>query len=189
VSDQEQILTAGMTGEEMVASALGRALGDEWILLRGYRNRGGEIDQILLGPRALIAIEVKHRNATVYCDGDDWRFDKYDRYGNRVEQGRIADKRGRSPSVQLNEPASALEAFLHSRGQPVSIQRVVLLTHPRSELGSHRNLTVHVSTSTNYVISLLSGGSQPTFGKAQEAEIERLIVRDHKFHDAKRHMP
>jgi hypothetical protein len=189
VSDQEQILTAGMTGEEMVASALGRALGDEWILLRGYRNRGGEIDQILLGPRALIAIEVKHRNATVYCDGDDWRFDKYDRYGNRVEQGRIADKRGRSPSVQLNEPASALEAFLHSRGQPVSIQRVVLLTHPRSELGSYRNLTVHVSTSTNYVISLLSGGSQPTFGMAQQAEIERLIVRDHRFHETKRHMP
>ena len=96
-TDQEEILTAGMTGEQLVASELGRALGDDWVLLSGYRNRGGEIDHLLLGPRGLFAMEVKHRNATVSIEGDDWRFDKYDRYGNLVEQGRITDRGGRSP--------------------------------------------------------------------------------------------
>jgi Nuclease-related domain len=174
-----------MAGEQIVAAGLGRVLGDDWTLLRGYRNRRGEIDHLLLGGQGLIAIEVKHRNATVHCDGDDWWFDKYDRYGNLVEQGRLCDRRERSPSVQLNEPASLLEGFLRSRGYPVSIQRVVLFTHPRSVLGSCRNPTVRIATSTDYVIDLLSG-SPPALEAGQLARLEQLIVRDHRFHEARR---
>jgi hypothetical protein len=109
---------AGIAGEQLVATELGRALDDDWTLLRGYRNRRGEIDQLLLGPRGLFAIEVKNLNATVHVDGDRWRADKYDNYGNLVEQRPIADRMGRSPSVQLNEPADDLERFLAERGQP-----------------------------------------------------------------------
>jgi hypothetical protein len=184
-SDREEILTAGMTGEQMVAAGLGRALGDDWVLLRGYQNRRGEIDHLLLGPRGLIAIEGKHRNATVHCDGDDWRFDKYDRYGNLVDQGRICDQRGRSPSVQLNEPAGMLEGFLRSCGHAVSIQRVVLLTHPRSRLGNCSNRTVHIATSTDYVIDLLNA-SAPSLEAAQLGQLEQLIVRDHRFRQTRR---
>ena len=68
-----------------MAAELGRLLGDSWTLFRGYRNRRGEIDHLLLGPRGLFAIEVKNLNATVHIDGDRWRADKYDRYGNLVE--------------------------------------------------------------------------------------------------------
>ena len=64
-SDQESILMAGIEGEQLVAAGLGRVLDDDWTLIRGYRNRAGEIDHLLLGPRGLIAIEGKHRNATV----------------------------------------------------------------------------------------------------------------------------
>ena len=182
-SDREKILKAGIRGEDMVAAGLGGVLGDDWTLFRGYRNRRGEIDHVLLGPQGLVAIEGKHRNATVYCDGDDWRFVKYDRYGNAVERGPIADRRGRSPSVQLNEPASLLEGFLRSRGHPVSIQRVVLLTHPRSKVGNCSNLTVHVATSTDYVIGLLKG---PPMEADRLVQLDRLIMRDHRFHEARR---
>jgi len=44
---------AGIAGEQLVATELGRVLDDDWTLLRGYRNRRGEIDQLLLGPRGL----------------------------------------------------------------------------------------------------------------------------------------
>lgn len=178
-SDQEEILTAGITGEQMAVTGLGRVLGDDWTLLRGYRNRGGEIDHLLLGPRGLVAIEGKHRNATVHCDGDHWRFEKYDRYGNLVERGEISDRGGRSPSVQLNEPADLLEKFLCSRGRPVSIQRVVLFTHPRSKLGNRSNPTVHIATSTTYIINLLNG-SPPELDAKQLAQLEQLIVRHHR---------
>ncbi len=183
--DQAAILTAGVQGEQLAADGLSRALGEEWLLLRGYRNRRGEIDQLLLGPRGLFAIEVKHRNATVSCAGDQWWFEKFDQYGNRVDQGSLTDQRGRSPSRQLNEPASQLEEFLRSRGRPVAAQRVVLLTHPRSRLGNCRNPTVHIATSVDHVIGLLKA-STATLTAGELAQLEQLIIRDHRHHNQRR---
>ena len=76
-TDLEEKLRAGIAGEQLVAVELGRVLDDDWTLLRGYRNRRGEIDHMLLGPNGLFAIEVKNLNATVHVDGDRWRADKY----------------------------------------------------------------------------------------------------------------
>ena len=178
-TDREEILVAGLAGEELVATGLNRKLDDEWTLIRGYRNRRGEIDHLLLGPGGVVAIEVKYRNATVHCDGDDWRFDKYDNYGNLVEQGRITDGRGRSPSVQLNEPADALEELLRSRGHRVPVQRVVLFTHPRSRIGTCRRATVHAATSPDYVLDLISRAA-PSLTARQLGTIRHLIEHDHR---------
>jgi len=183
-ADQQEILMAGIKGEQLVASGLGRVLNDEWTLIRGYRNRRGEIDHLLLGPRGLIAIEGKHRNALVHCAGDRWWFTKFDKYGNEVEHGEMADNRGRSPSQQVNEPASALEDFLRARGHPVAIQRVVLLTHPRSRLGDCVRPTVHVATTTGQVIGMLDD-STTALPEPERAQVERLIIRDHRFHASK----
>src|SRR5215469_5260489 len=181
VADQEAILTAGITGEHIVAADLGAVLGDEWTLLHGYRNHHGEIDHILLGPRGMFTIEVKYRNATVDVDGDQWRFRKYDHYGNLVEQGWITDRGGRSPSVQLNEPTAELERFLRSRHHSIPARRVVILTHPRSALGQCRNVTVDlVATSTSQLIDL-ARGSPAVLGTAQVLELQQLIVHDHQF--------
>ena len=185
-SGQEEILMAGRAGEQRVASDLGRVLDDAWVLFRGYRNRGGEIDHLLVGPRGIFAMEGKHRNATVHVDGDHWRYDKYDRYGNLVAQGEIADRGGRSPSVQVNQPADELEKFLRSRGQNVTVRRVVVLTHDRSRLGTCRNPTVFVTNSTDQVLAMVrESPAQLASGKA--TEIERLIRQDHVFHEARAH--
>jgi hypothetical protein len=181
-ADTEEKIRAGIAGEQLVATELGQALGDDWTLLRGYRNRRGEIDHLLLGPRGLFAVEVKNINATVYIDGDHWRADKYDNYGNLVEQRPIADRRGRSPSEQLNEPAAELEQFLHERGQRVAVQRVVVLTHRRSRLGSRHHPTVHAGTSIGYLLSLVDD-SADELSERQRAEVQRLIRRDHEFHN------
>ena len=177
----EERIKAGIAGEQQVATELGRLLDDTWTLLRGYRNRRGEIDHLLLGPRGLFAIEVKHLNATVQVDGDRWRADKYDRYGNLVEQRVIADRMGRSPSVQLNEPADDLERFLGGRGQTVEVQRVVILTHPRSKLGTVRNPTVLAGTSAGDVLDLAEASAR-RLAREQRAAIKELIQRDHAFH-------
>jgi len=177
----EEKIMAGIAGEQLVATELGRALDDDWTLLRGYRNRRGEIDQLLLGPRGLFAIEVKNLNATVHVDGDRWRADKYDNYGNLVEQRPIADRMGRSPSVQLNEPADDLERFLAERGQPAGIGRVVILAHRRSGLGPVRNPTVEAFTSPGDLLALI-GNSASRLDRGQRAAIAALIRRDHEFH-------
>jgi hypothetical protein len=184
-SDREQSIRAGIEGEQQVAARLGSVLGDEWVLLRGYRNRFGEIDHLLLGPRGMVAIESKHHSSTVHCDGDQWWFDKYDRYGNHVGRGPMQDRRGRSPSQQLNEPAAALEALLARRGQPIPIQRLVLLTHPRSRLGTCRNRTVSIATSTEAILTLLQD-SRSELDPTRLRQLEDLIVGDHRFRDSRR---
>jgi nuclease-like protein len=184
-TDTEEKIRAGIAGEQLVAAELSRSLGDDWTLLRGYRNRRGEIDHLLLGPRGLFAIEVKNINATVHIDGDRWQADKYDNYGNLVEQRLIEDRRGRSPSEQLNEPAAELERFLHDRGQPVTVQRLVVLTHRRSRLGPSRHPTVHAGTSAGYILSLVRE-SDDQLNERQRAEVQRLIQRDHDFHERRR---
>jgi hypothetical protein len=181
-ADVEAKLTAGIEGERDVLQHLASTFGDEWVNLCGYRNRRGEIDQLLLGPNGLFAIEVKHRNGTVYCQGDEWWLEKYDRYGNLVEQGPMHDRRGRSPSVQLNEPVYELEAFLSRRGQPVRITPIVVLTHPRAQLAAAHDPTVNVATDPGYLTALINQAPY-TFDQARRAAIEQLIAKDHAFHN------
>jgi hypothetical protein len=182
-TDEESKLAAGVQGEQFVADELGRKLGDDWVLLRGYKNSRGEIDDVLLGPTGLVAIEVKTINGTVNCDGDNWRVNKFDRYGNLVEQYSIGDRgaRHRSPSMQLNEPTDALEEFLRSRGEDVGLLRVVLLAHPRSQVGTCRGATVNIFTKVSEVTRLLTKVKQP-LDPARRARLEDLIIRDHRHH-------
>jgi hypothetical protein len=182
---QEESIAAGRAGEQLVATELGAVLGDEWVLFRGYRNGRGEIDHLLAGPSGVFAVEVKYHNATVYISGDDWQFDKFDRYGNRVGQGRVEDRTGRSPSVQVNEPADELERFLRSRGQPVRITRIVILNHPRSRIGGQRDATVQVATSSRQIIDLVRK-SRLELSDVRLTQIASLIERDHRFHEGRR---
>jgi len=185
-TDVEERLAAGIAGEQHVVSEFSRAFGDDWALVRGYCNRRGEIDHLLLGPPGLVAIESKHLNATVHCDGDSWRFEKFDRFGNLVSRGTLADRGGRSPSVQLNEPADLLEQFLGTRGGTVAILRVLLFTHPGSRIGTCENANVHVTTSAMTLAGQLND-MPPVLGSAQRARLEELIARDHRYHEGRRH--
>jgi ribosomal protein L20 len=74
-------LVAGIAGEEQMTAAL-HHLSDEWRLFRGYENRRGEVDHLLVGPRGVWAIEVKCSGVRVHIKGDHWSFEKFDRYGN-----------------------------------------------------------------------------------------------------------
>jgi len=181
-SDKEEILRAGVAGEQLLARELGQQLNDDWTLLHGYRNARGEIDHLLIGPKGLWAIEVKNINATVRIDRDIWLADKYDRYGNAVDHYVIADQRGRSPSMQLNQPADALRGFLEQRGQPGEVNRVVVLVHPRSRLGQHAELTARVVVGAKDLLRLI-GAARTVLDQPQRSTLQNLIQQDHKFHD------
>jgi hypothetical protein len=186
VSDEEAQQAAGVQGEQLAVTGLGRILSDEWILLRGYRNRRGEIDAILAGPGGLAAIEVKFHNATVSCDGDTWWFTKYDRYGNRVGPAKpMIDAGGRSPSVQLAEPAQLLEDFLRRRGHQIALELVVLLNHPRARLASCTRPAVHLAVSASDVAEVLRSAAV-SIPQAEVEQLATLISRDHKYYQQRR---
>lgn len=137
VTEQEKILTARLDDEHLVQDHLGRALGDEWVLFRGYRNSAGEIDHLLLGPRGLFALE-------------------------------------RSPRGQASVAPETLQGLLNDRGLPVEIERITLLTHPRSPLDSYESLAVLVATDMDYALTRLND-SRTLLSPPVLADVERLI--------------
>jgi hypothetical protein len=147
-SDAQATATARRMGEQYTASELAEELGAEWTLMRGYRNSGGEIPQLLLGPTGLVAFSSLYLNATVHCRGDTWRADRFDMNEQFLGQMSLDDKAGRSPSARLNQPAEVLEELLLSSGTPIGVLRAVLLNHPRSRRGNCRRPTVEIFTST-----------------------------------------
>jgi hypothetical protein len=178
---------AGHEAELRVAESLGRALGDDWTLFRGYRNARGEIDGVLLGPRGLFALEVKYHNGTVYITGDDWSSEKYDRYGNRVrERAPMRDGSGRrSPSQQLTEPSAMLADRLHRRAQKVTPRCVVVLTHPNARIAAMSGPTVQVVTSVREFLGLVDQ-SPARLDSGRVREIADLIRRDHTYWESRK---
>ncbi len=186
-SEAERIWTVGGEGEERVASLMAQQLGDDWTLVSGYRNALGEIDQILVGPQGLFTVEIKTVNGVVNIEGDHWLLDKYDKYGNLKERGRaIADRGGRSPSRQLNEPTDRLVQFLGKTLPTIRACRVVILAHARSRLARVSNPTVMpVVLSQLSLAELFRNYGSPLTTQDQSQAIE-LIQRDHVHNQRQR---
>jgi hypothetical protein len=185
-SHGEEAIKGGIKGEQEVADVLRGALGDAWALVKGYRNRRGEIDYLLLGPGGLFAIEVKYVNGTFAITRDRWRYVRYDNYGNQVGEGLLKDARRRPPNVQLAEPLAMLEQFLASRGQPARMRPVVLLNHPKARVSQcAAGVGVEVLTSTVQLRDLVRAADEQIAAR-KLADIERLVVRDHHFHEERR---
>jgi hypothetical protein len=174
---------SGRAGEQQVLDFLQGQINCDMVLLSGYKNRKGEIDKILVGAEGIFAIEIKNINGNIYCDGDKWWKDKYDRYGNMVNWDTpITEKKGRSPSQQLNEPADMLQTFLKRTLPSCQIYRVVVFTHESSKLKDLNKLTV------NEVVTLENWDLKNTFNnsnsKLTKSEIERAakkIEQDHCY--------
>ena len=183
-SDVEQRWQAGNEGERRVAVHLSSLLNDEWTLISGYRGPGGEIDQILVGPRGVCALETKYLNGTVFVRGDSWAIDKYDNYGNRVEYDRpIEDRRGRSPSEQVNGAVKPLENFLSKRDLVSGVTRAVILTHDKSQVGRVERKTVdHIGTLADLDIETLFSRRAPQLSHKSALNVIQRIQGDHQYH-------
>lgn len=182
-SREEIVWSAGGEGEQRVSDLCSRFLSDEWIMVSGYKNRGGEIDKLLVGPDGVLAIEIKFVNGRIFCDGDRWWRDKYDNYGNLVQQDvPIADKRNRGPSSQINDATDKLQEFLSKRGVNLHISRAVILSHEKSEIGNIENQTVDLVATLDQlnakrVFASASGG----LGGCTIDRVVELIRKDHEF--------
>jgi hypothetical protein len=187
-ADRDEVVwSSGNKGEKKVGTYLS-TLSDDWILVSGYRNAKGEIDQILLGSRGVFAIEIKFINGVVHCDGDRWWSDKYDRYGNLVETNKpLVDKRGRGPSKQLNDSVDLLQSFLSKRANISRVHRVVVLSHDSSLLGDLRNITVDVvATIDCFDLERLFSRSSDNLDSQSVERVLQMVKKDHNFYEKPR---
>jgi hypothetical protein len=180
----EIVWQAGAQGEQLVKDALAKQFGDEWVAISGYKNPGGEIDLLLVGPDGVLAMEIKYLNGEVYCDGDRWWRHKSDKYGNVVEENvPIADKGGRGPSEQVNAAASRLQRFLAERSALKYVHCAVVLSHPLSSIGELRSVTVDaIATLETFKPKTILNTGNGERQRYVTEELVRLITQDHQFH-------
>jgi len=183
---EERTWAQGAAAEDKVAAFFARQLGDDWTLVRGYCNPRGEIDQILVGPAGIVAMEVKNINGIVHCDGDRWWREKIDAYGNNVGTKDIADRLGRSPDRQVNEPTDILQDFLTRDFGDGQIGRVVVLAHEKSVRGQLKDPHVDlVAVLKDWEIRTLPCQVRRICDSDVSA-IVSAIEQNHRFHDKKR---
>lgn len=176
---------AGVDAEERLTRALA-GLSDEWLVFRGYANRRGEIDHLLVGPPGIWAVEVKGRAVHVHVVGDHWSFEKFDRYGNLRGRGVLTDGGGRSWGRQVGEPAAELREFLASRGFDVPVRTAVVVLHERASLGTFESSSVDViSIGTEYLMARIDGRTTSLDSRSRD-RIAALVRRDHEFHARRR---
>lgn len=183
-SKEELQCASGEAGEARLSLHMRERLDDRWTMIQGYKNRLGEIDLILVGPKGIFAFEVKAQRGVFHTDGSRWWYDKYDNYGNIVERALpLADKGGRGPDRQLNEPADLLEKFLDSRGRKARIIRTIAFVNERARLGEMKNVGVHlVATLAVLDLDRIFARSGEDFDQATVERIVALVQKDHAWH-------
>lgn len=128
---EEQKWQAGIEGEQRLRAELASMLsGSIWTLMRGYKNKGGEISHLLIGPVGIVALGCEHVAGTIVCTKDRWVRQKYDQSGAPVTQVPIVNRAGKSPSQQINESVEHVRELLSEKGETCDITKAVILTHP-----------------------------------------------------------
>lgn len=159
------------------------SLGDDWIMYRGYRNAGGEIHQLLLGPHGLVAMTSLYLDGRVHCHGDKWHVEKFGRNGQELGHNSLDDRQGRSPSAALHHAADVLEKTLHSAGHKLRVHRAVLLNHPKAFQSESHRPTVQVFTSSWDLVNWLNK-TPKVLDRGGRHQIESLIGGRHGHHQS-----
>ncbi len=178
-------LGAGAYGEDLLAWKLS-SLPDDWIMMRGYRNRRGETDSVLIGPGGVWAIEVKRRRVLLHAVGDQWWVQRISARGHVYESEWAVDGGGRSWPVQVGQVAGDLEAWLTRNRHQVRVRTAVMLMHEDAQLVEVANPAVDfVGTDTDMLVNTMGFLSSP-LPSDECAAIVRLVERDHRFHAKRR---
>jgi hypothetical protein len=183
--DREQSQTAGVDGERRLETELA-ALSDDWLMLRGYRNRRGETDCVLVGPGGVWAVEVKNRNAVLRVVDDDWSFEKLDNRGRVVNSGPATDGSGRTWARQVADVADDLTRWLESRSHAVEVHTAVMLVHHKARIA--QCVRPGVDLVATDVAKLRHQLTRPGTVLSPEDchAIGDLVGRDHRFHEKNR---
>ena len=145
-TERENAWRVGDQGETEVVNHLRSRFSGEWVLIGGYLTSKGEIDQVLIGPQGVMAMEIKNIAGTIHIDGENWwRSRREDLPFDPVKDGG-----GRSPAQQLDATATEFERVL-SRHMPNApeVIRTVVLANPLCEIQTGGSIAgVHLVSKT-----------------------------------------
>ena len=174
--------TSGVRGEERLENAL-KWLTNDWTMIRGYKNRRGEVDHLLIGPAGIWAVEVKASNIRLQVDNDEWWQEKVDRRGRVMQRREASDRTGRTWGRQVTDVAKELQRHLENRGHAVTVRTAVLLMHDRASLGTIKKPGVDFVGNDHRILMSRVAEQGPGFDGDTVEALVQLIKKDHRFHE------
>jgi hypothetical protein len=149
-----RIFHSGLEGEQQVTKVLKARLSDDYFLINDayFRDGGGDIDHIILGPNGLFAVETKNWSGKVTCQGDNWQRDKNHKNTNNA-----------NPSKQAKRNASRIKNLIESApfgAGNVWVEGIVVFTN--------RNINLNV---THPAIPVLKVHELPAFITAHNSRV------------------
>ena len=175
---------AGVEGERGLAEWLATSLSDEWVGFGGYKNKRGEADLVLVGPSVVWVVEVKNRNVQLVVDGDQWRYQKVDNYGNVVDGGAATDGSGRTWGQQASQVAESLSEWLGRNKLVVIVRTAVVLVHSKASVAVRASPGVDLVTTDRGELFRALSFAPPVVDHDLREQLARLIRRDHAHHES-----
>ncbi|BCY08902.1 nuclease-related domain-containing protein [Actinoplanes sp. L3-i22] len=185
ITDRARQQAAGVLGEQALVDGLA-TLDDSWTMLRGYHNRRGETDHVLIGPAGIWAIEVKRRRVRLHVAGEQWWYEKLDARGHTVGSGWAVDATGRTWGRQVLDVAADLTSWLSRNGYQVPVRTAVMLMHDQATIGRCDNPTVNVIGTRPAHLLWAIERSGTVLSPAECRDLLHLTIRDHRL-QAQRH--
>ncbi len=173
----------GAEGEKRFESELDW-MSDDWRMFRGYRNKRGEADAVLVGPDGIWTVEVKNWKVRLWINGDDWICEETGGRGRRSVR-QAADRTGRPWGRQVREIAQTLAQRLHRKGFFVPVHTAVVILNDQAVIESCRQPGVDfVGTSTGVFADRMADLAIP-LAVDDVASIQRLVRNDHRYWEDK----
>ncbi len=165
-----RIFRGGLEGERQVTKMLKAKLRDDYFLINDayFRDGGGDIDHIVLGPNGLFVVETKNWSGKVTCQGDNWQRDRNHK------------KNTANPSKQAKRNASRLRNLIESSSTlghaNVWVEGIVVFTN--------RNITLNVTRPAVPVLRvhelpafITSYNSRVSYSRQQIEQIGKEILK------------
>jgi hypothetical protein len=161
-NDEVGKLQAGVDGERAVAHTLD-VLDGRWTLFSGVVLKGmyGDIDQVLVGPSGIFAIEAKHWSGSIHYDSstDTW---------SRLKTHGVSEA-AKDPARQIVSTSAVLRKVVGR-----TVHSCVVFTHPSSNLsGKHPGVAILTLPTLLPWIRSQDGSLSPS----QVADIEQTLKK------------
>ena len=180
-SREARIWRARAERERELDERLDSQLPLDWTAIRGYLGPAGGIDRIIVGPLGVCALAVVHVAGMVSVNGHSWKLLGYNERGFRVEQTKLVDKFGRTPSAIVNQSAKHLESLLANRNLVNRVSRGVILAHEKSRVELILNQPVDfIESLDNLSIDDMFDYRGALAEGAAADEVARRIIEDHE---------
>ncbi len=161
------IYNGGLQGEKQVAKLLSRSLNNDYYLINDLylKERGGDIDHIVLAPSGVFVLETKNWSGSISVNGDEWvRAGKRDSASN--------------PSRQVKNNVTKIRHIIDALPNlpVVRVEGIVVLTNRHAQVRVS-NSSVQVLRLPQLVSYIQTHGAQKRFTPEQLEYIGKELAK------------